>query len=110
MPDVRAPARTLVLTNSDLLHCIFTFVPEPLSDNPSSRNYVYPHYLAPCTTVCRAFYLPAVQHLWRTLPSLFPLWYLLAPPNTKCPPSYYTSPPDTKQSDYIYQVSIRVLW
>ncbi len=80
MTNTRASARTLVLTNSDLLYCIFTFVPEPLYPGLLTREY---SYLAPCTTVCRRFHEPATRLLWRKLGSLLPLWQLLAPLDAK---------------------------
>ncbi|KAM5538773.1 hypothetical protein V8D89_007495 [Ganoderma adspersum] len=97
---IQATARTSVLSNSDLLHCIFTFVPAPLPQNLSKRDNF--GHLARCTIVCRAFYEPAIRLLWRKLPTLFPLWHLLAPPNAECPP--YSFRGDNKRSDYLHQV------
>ncbi|KAI1790842.1 hypothetical protein LXA43DRAFT_1144255 [Ganoderma leucocontextum] len=60
-----------VLTNSDLLDCIFKFV--PLLWESEHRD------LAQCAVVCRAFHEPVIRILWRTVGTLFPLWHLLAP-------------------------------
>ena len=97
MSDVQSSARTLVLTNSDLLPSVFTFL-SSWSDNPER--------LVRCTTVCRNFHEPAIRLLWRKLDYLFPLWHLLAPPNTKCP-KRYTFIQDNRL-DYLHQVSMRV--
>ncbi|KAI1795450.1 hypothetical protein LXA43DRAFT_914184 [Ganoderma leucocontextum] len=81
MTAVHPPASAQVLTNTDLLHCIFVFVPLP----PDSR--LRDSYLAQCAVVRRAFHEPAIRVLWRNLDSLLPLWHLLAPPNTPFPSS-----------------------
>ena len=73
------PASIQVLTNADLLHCIFTFVPLLPKSHLDS-------YMARCAIVYRAFYEPAIRILWRDLNiGLLPLWHLLSPPNTPFP-------------------------
>ena len=65
------PPSRQVLTNSDLLYCIFTSIPltPALCDRCVAR----------CATVCRAFYEPAIRVLWRSLFTMMPLWHILAP-------------------------------
>ncbi|PIL23586.1 hypothetical protein GSI_14899 [Ganoderma sinense ZZ0214-1] len=77
MGDIHPLASVRVLTNADLLHGIFTFVPRASEKRDS--------HLARCATVCRAFHEPTIRVLWRDLDSLLPLWHLLAPPNTLFP-------------------------
>ncbi|KAM5539272.1 hypothetical protein V8D89_007145 [Ganoderma adspersum] len=94
MSDVRASAaRTLVLTNSDLLDSVFLSL---WLDYPERFNLVR------CATVCRGFHEPAIRLLWNKLDSFFPLWHLLAPPNTKCPKEYSFN--EDKRPDYLHQV------
>ncbi|KAM5538848.1 hypothetical protein V8D89_007570 [Ganoderma adspersum] len=94
MTDVQAPARTFVLTNSDLLYCVFTFVFAPLPGSLSEWDNPRGH-LAQSATVCRGFHEPVIRLLCK-LPSFFPLWHLLAPPNAKWP-SRYKSETNTAQ-------------
>ncbi len=77
MDDGYPLASARVLTNADLLHGIFTFVPLA-SENRDS-------YLARCATVCRTFHEPAIRVLWRNMDALLPLWHLFAPSNTPFP-------------------------
>ncbi|PIL26137.1 hypothetical protein GSI_11892 [Ganoderma sinense ZZ0214-1] len=101
MADVQASAPTLVLTNSDLLSWILTFVAAPRMRGSRSKSHD-PSRLAPCATVCRAFHEIAIRLLWRSLPSLIPLWHLFAPPNTKRPPS--STLQGDKRPDYLRKV------
>ena len=107
MTDVQASARTLVLTNSDLLDCILTFVAAPRMPGTRSKWHD-PNRLVPCLTVCRSFHELVIRLLWRSLPSLFPLWHLFAPPNTERPPGSFSLQGD-KRLDYLRKVSTYVL-
>ncbi|KAM5536108.1 hypothetical protein V8D89_010207, partial [Ganoderma adspersum] len=77
MGDIHPLASVRVLTNADLLHGIFTFVPWASGTRDS--------YLAQCAAVCHTFHEPAIRVLWRDLGTLLPLWHLLAPQNTPLP-------------------------
>ena len=92
------PASAQVLTNTDLLHGIFTFLPR---SSPLRHSY-----LLGCTTVCRTFHAPAIQVLWRTLETLVTLWHLLAPSNVAYPFGYtYSGGRDKILLDYLHEVS-----
>ena len=92
------PASAQVLTNTDLLHGIFTFIPR---SSPLRHSY-----LLGCTTVCRTFHAPAIRVLWRTLETLVTLWHLLAPSNVTYPFGYtYSGGRDKILLDYLYEVS-----
>ncbi|KAM5530051.1 hypothetical protein V8D89_016283 [Ganoderma adspersum] len=83
MTDVHTSACNLVLTNSDLLHSVFTFVIVPPRWTRSQHDRH--DRLARCATVCHGFHESAIRIIWRKLDSFFPLWHLLAPPNAKRP-------------------------
>ena len=92
------PASAQVLTNTDLLHGIFTFLPR---SSPLRHSY-----LLGCTTVCRTFHAPAIRVLWRTLETLVTLWHLLAPSNVAYPFGYtYSGGRDKILLDYLHEVS-----
>ena len=74
--QVHYPASARVLTNTYLLHDIFTY-----SEAYEERR----SFLLACTTVCRPFYHSAIRLLWSNLVTLLPLWHLLAPPSASCP-------------------------
>ncbi|KAM5539280.1 hypothetical protein V8D89_007153 [Ganoderma adspersum] len=91
-----ASARTLVLANSDLLHSVFLSLG---SDYPERFNLVR------CVATCRGFHEVAIRLLWKKLDSFFPLWHLLAPPNTKCPKRCSVNENITgAHSSYLHQV------
>ena len=100
MTGYQASARTSVLTNSDLLYQILTFV-AALRIWESRSIWLESSPLVQCVTVCRTFNELAIQLLWRTLPSLFPLWHLLAPRNT----SHHTYLGE-ERPDYLRKVCI----
>ena len=74
--QVHYPASARVLTNTYLLHDIFTY-----SEAWEQRR----SFLVACTTVCRPFYHSAIPLLWSNLVTLLPLWHLLAPANASLP-------------------------
>ncbi len=96
MVEARLPASAQVLTNTDLLHGIFTFVPLASTNRDS--------YLARCATVCHTFHEPAIRVLWRNLRSLLPLWHLLAPSDTPFDADYF-SPTRYEVLKYLQKVS-----
>ena len=80
------PASTAVLTNSDLLDCIFVFVLPPMPQPVATAGVQLRQHghFAQCATICRAFHEPVIRLLWRDLDTLIPLWQLFAPPDTRC--------------------------
>ena len=103
MPDFFQPsARTSVLTNSYLLHFVFLYL--------WSDSYPERFKFARCATVCRQFHESVIRILWKKLEGLFPLWHLLAPPDTKCPKRYsFKDQPEIDRAHYLHQVSTRAL-
>ncbi|KAI1787331.1 hypothetical protein LXA43DRAFT_714290 [Ganoderma leucocontextum] len=96
MGDAYPSVSAQVLTNIDLLHGIFTFMPFA----PDNRD----SYLARCATVSHTFHEPAIRVLWRNLRSLVPLWHLLAPSNTPFAAQYFSTSWSTDVLKYLQKV------
>ncbi|KAI0756482.1 hypothetical protein C8Q80DRAFT_35969 [Daedaleopsis nitida] len=65
-------ARHKALASYDILWHIF---------NVSSQRHLSRADLSRCAQVCRAFSAPAIRIIWSALPSIVPLWTLVAPPS-----------------------------
>lgn len=71
-------AAAAVLQNVDILFNLFDENHDPLGALSDSD-------LARCARVSRAFSGAALRVLWRSPPTLFPLWHVLAPPGLELP-------------------------
>ena len=74
----------------DVVLAIFEQLSPIQSANLSSSNA---RDLRTCALVCRAWAEPALCTLWSDVPSLFPLWHLLAPPDLPYPRWSSSKPP-----------------
>ena len=75
----RPTAVATVLSLNELLYAIFDQIPEPdLSYIRSDRKRSALQALANCSVVSRSFSESAIRVLWRSLPSLDPVWALLS--------------------------------
>ncbi|KAI1790878.1 hypothetical protein LXA43DRAFT_890234 [Ganoderma leucocontextum] len=73
----------VALTTYDVLLAIFEQIPSvPSTGSSTPLKY---RDLKACALVSRAWAEPALCTLWSDLPSLFPLWHLLAPPDLPYP-------------------------
>ena len=67
-----------VLQNVDILYSLF-------DGNHGFHGVLTRGDLARCARVSRAFSGAALRVLWRSPPTLFPLWHVLAPPGLELP-------------------------
>ena len=75
----RSTAVAMVLSLNELLYAILDQIPEPdLSYIRSDRKRSALQALANCSVVSRSFSESAIRVLWRSLPSLDPVWALLS--------------------------------
>ncbi|RPD76945.1 hypothetical protein L226DRAFT_611342 [Lentinus tigrinus ALCF2SS1-7] len=80
-PKHPSSAAATVLQNLDILRLIF-------DDNRGPQGVLTNRALGHCARVSRAFNKAVIRALWRNLPTLFPLWHVLAPPGLEYPKTH----------------------